>query len=589
MAYASAAAMEETTVIDFNRRRCSQHEARRGLPEDGSFFSDSPFIVLNAPWVSPAKRQAADALQKLPRRRDRRRVGGPLRLPPRRRDGKPAGLVSAANGADPAQPGASSRCPSRMCSTACSRTWRRDRKPANVELVLDNSGSMSDEDKLEHAKQGLQAFFRQVAPQDEIGLTKFSDEGHASSSRRRPFASNRGALAAAVRDIIPEDDTALYDATVYGGRRDQVARRRRAHQRRRGPHRRRRTRTSSRSAQQVLDALRAGGQGREQRVRVFTIAYGSDAKEGELERFADASGGKGFTGLHRRHRAGLPVDLVLLLDGRPTSSSPATLWRAARGQRGDQAAEHRRAGVLLVVGIVLTRGRRSPCRSRSSPTSCSCAQTFFDSEEAERVARRPTRARAASAPRSTRHARTPRSPRRWSRRARPRRRSAQAMAEADHPFDDVAADVDALVARDGDLGAARAAHRHDAGRPGARRAGRRRPRADDHGPARAPPTPDVHALLADLEAQRDATARLEDRLERFEVGMQRICASLGLLRTRLAEMSASEEEAAQRELARQSRELRERTDLLAESMAEVFADDDNQQVELPVAEHRPDG
>jgi chromosome segregation ATPase len=100
---------------------------------------------------------------------------------------------------------------------------------------------------------------------------------------------------------------------------------------------------------------------------------------------------------------------------------------------------------------------------------------------------------------------------------------------------------------------------------------------------------DVRALVADLEAQREATQRLEERLERFEVGMQRICASLGLLRTRLVEMSASEEEAAQRELARQSRELRERTDLLAEAMAEVFAGDDDQQVELPVAEPRPDG
>ena len=38
-----------------------------------------------------------------------------------------------------------------------------------------------------------------------------------------------------------------------------------------------------------------------------------------------------------------------------------------------------------------------------------------------------------------------------------------------------------------------------------------------------------------------------------------------------------------------SRELRERADVLAEAMAKVFADDDDQQVELPVAEHRPDG
>jgi hypothetical protein len=102
-----------------------------------------------------------------------------------------------------------------------------------------------------------------------------------------------------------------------------------------------------------------------------------------------------------------------------------------------------------------------------------------------------------------------------------------------------------------------------------------RPRADD---------PDIAALIADLTAQREATLRLADRLDRFRVGMERIVASLGLMRTRLVEMSASEEEAAQRELARQSRELRERTDLLADAMAEVFADDGEQ---LDVGPLRP--
>ena len=163
-----------------------------------------------------------------------------------------------------------------------------------------------------------------------------------------------------------------------------------------------------------------------------------------------------------------------------------------------------------------------------------------------------------------------------------------AIAQADHPFDDVAADVDALVAamdtsaRRAQLISSTLAEQARAGQDVAgldRTVAELRGRADDA---------DVRALVADLEAQRDATARLEDRLERFEVGMQRICASLGLLRTRLVEMSASEEEAAQRELARQSRELRERTDLLAEAMAEVFADDDEDHVELPVAERPAD-
>ena len=51
------------------------------------------------------------------------------------------------------------------------RTWREDRKPANVLLVLDTSGSMHDESRLDNAKQGLDVFLSQVAPQDRVGLT----------------------------------------------------------------------------------------------------------------------------------------------------------------------------------------------------------------------------------------------------------------------------------------------------------------------------------------------------------------------------------------------------------------------------------
>jgi hypothetical protein len=216
------------------------------------------------------------------------------------------------------------------------------------------------------------------------------------------------------------------------------------------------------------------------------------------------------------------------------------------------------------------------------------ALTFFDAEEAERVGdalysgRRPGgRERAPALDVATLE------PRIAALVQRARETAAgirDAIAQADHPFDDVAADVDALVAAM-DTSARRAqlisSTLAEQARAGQDVAGLDRTIADLR---RRDDDADVRALVADLEAQREATKRLADRLERFEVGMQRICASLGLLRTRLVEMSASEEEAAQRELARQSRELRERTDLLAEAMAEVFADDDEDQVELPVVE-----
>ena len=56
------------------------------------------------------------------------------------------------------------------------RPGARDRKPANVLLVVDTSGSMNDENRLERAKDGARASSsREVAPQDRVGLTIFSD------------------------------------------------------------------------------------------------------------------------------------------------------------------------------------------------------------------------------------------------------------------------------------------------------------------------------------------------------------------------------------------------------------------------------
>jgi hypothetical protein len=208
---------------------------------------------------------------------------------------------------------------------------------------------------------------------------------------------------------------------------------------------------------------------------------------------------------------------------------------------------------------------------------CLAAITFFDADEAKRVGAAAYAARRAAEPPGL----DPRtlSPTIAHPVAEAQRAAAAiraAIDAADHPFADVSADVDALVeametsARRAQLIASTlddlAASGQDP-RALERRLAELQPRAAE---------PDIAALIADLTAQREATLRLADRLERFRVGMERIVASLGLMRTRLAEMSASEEEAAQRELARQSRELRERTDMLADAMAEVFADDGEQ-------------
>jgi hypothetical protein len=190
-------------------------------------------------------------------------------------------------------------------------------------------------------------------------------------------------------------------------------------------------------------------------------------------------------------------------------------------------------------------------------------QTFFDSREAEKVGRA---AYAQERPRPLDASTLDPAIAAPLERARATAAAIrQAVEEADQPLDDVVAEVDGLVgametsARRAQLIASTLAGQDV--------------RAIDRDIARRSDStdPDVQALVRDLQAQRASITRLQDKLDRFQVGMERICASLGLLRTSVAEMSASEEEAAQRELSAQARELRERTQLLAESMAESFS------------------
>ena len=88
---------------------------------------------------------------------------------------------------------------------------------------------------------------------------------------------------------------------------------------------------------------------------------------------------------------------------------------------------------------------------------------------------------------------------------------------------------------------------------------------------------DVRELINDLEAQRESNVKLRESLERFKINMARLNASLGLMRTRLIEMSAAEEATLQRELAEQAREIRDRTErftrVLLETSDEAGGDD----------------
>jgi Ca-activated chloride channel family protein len=292
--YASAVAMEEVTLLDFNRDTGGQPKLVALYPTEGTFYSDNPFIVMNAPWVSDEQRDGAEAFQKFLAKEISPSVAGDAGFRPADLKAKPAGRVTEANGADPAQPERVLGLPEPRVLAKITESWRLDRKPANVLLVLDTSGSMNEEGRLANAKRGLDAFLREVSPNDRVGLMVFSDELRDLAPIER-IAGRQDELRALVRDLPADGGTALYDATLEGVKQvDKL----------RDPDLINAvvvlsdgedTDSASR-VEDVVDALDRGDS--ENRVRVFTIAYGSavaGAAEA-LKEIADASGGQAYEG-----------------------------------------------------------------------------------------------------------------------------------------------------------------------------------------------------------------------------------------------------------------------------------------------------
>jgi Ca-activated chloride channel family protein len=293
--YASAVAMEEVTLLDFNRDRREQPRLVALYPPEGTFYSDNPFIVLDAPWVRPAQRQGALVFQHFLEDQITPELAAKSGFRPASLDDEPVAPVSKENGVDPAQPKRVLGLPEPRVLDAVRRAWREDRKPASVLLVVDTSGSMEEANRLVRAKAGLRSFFRNLGRQDSVGLTIFSDQiTHLIPVS--PFRANAPELRDKVRNLIADGGTAVYDATIDGFQRV-----------RSGASADRinavvvltdgEDTDSAASADEVVEAVRAQGDSDDQ-VRVFTIAYSAGAVGAAeaLQKISEASGGQAYEG-----------------------------------------------------------------------------------------------------------------------------------------------------------------------------------------------------------------------------------------------------------------------------------------------------
>ena len=566
--YASAVAMEEVTLLDFNRNRGSQPPLVALYPPEGTFYSDNPYITLDAPWVKPEQREAAEVFQRWLAKEVTPQRAGAEGFRPAELKEKPVGRVTKANGADPAQPKRVLGLPEPRVLNKIKETWRRDRKPANVELVVDVSGSMTQEDRLERAKQGLEAFFRELSPEDRVGLTVFSDRIQRLAPIA-PFSGNRARLQLAG---APADRRRRHRGVRRHrpGPRDRARTARpRADQRRGGAHRRRghrlvadrRRRGAPRSlagrlarpGARVHDRLQRRGRGR---------ARGADRHRQGQRR-------PGLRGQHRGHRDRLPEHLELLLMDAP--------------RRPYSRSEYNRALLrnalltpfaVILLAAVLIAGILLDLVVPLLPVALvvyglAAGRTYFDDDVATKVLERERGSRREQLERKRVDPNTLAPPiRDLVNGARQREsRIREAISRAEMPYAEVTGEVDAfLEVMEASAGHAQLLYETLAENPPDYVEQRMEAEERAPGPGREYRAELVEALGHQLTVLR----RMEVQLRRYYDEMERVLVELDTVRGSLVSASASTDTERQRALAADVRGLREEVGTLSEGMSEAY-------------------
>ncbi|MGJ6963376.1 extracellular solute-binding protein [Streptosporangium sp. G11] len=309
LGYISAVAVEEKSVWDYNQGNPTGDPATLGkhakpkvplaaiYPKEGTLLSDNPYAVLTAPWVDDAKRAvAADFLAHLQAPEQQARFAA---FAFRSYDGKPGKLITQANGLLPAEPKTTLSPPAPNVLDKMLTGWADLRKPANVLMVIDVSGSMgasvpgTGKSKLDLAKQAAINALPQFGPHDKVGLWMFSTkrDGEKDHLELAPLATvddaQREKLRARLDGLTPDGGTGLYDTA------------RAAHEQVRGLRNGdainavvfltdgKNEDPDSLSLENLLPDLRT--EPGQETVRMFTIAYGQDADLGVLRQISEAT------------------------------------------------------------------------------------------------------------------------------------------------------------------------------------------------------------------------------------------------------------------------------------------------------------
>ena len=202
--------------------------------------------------------------------------------------------IDSSHGVDPKEPKTTLEVPQAEIIHGILNLWQAKKKNSDVVLVLDISGSMNDEGKLASAQLGARQLIGQMSDGDNFSLLPFSNE-FVWAAQDVPLKTGRAQSVSQIESLFAHGGTALYDA-VDAAYQHLFERRQREHKIQAvvvltdGD--------DNESKMKLSDLMsRIKFDGENHTIRVFTIAYGQDARKDILKQIAEATQAKSYEGI----------------------------------------------------------------------------------------------------------------------------------------------------------------------------------------------------------------------------------------------------------------------------------------------------
>ncbi|MCU0520890.1 MAG: VWA domain-containing protein [Anaerolineae bacterium] len=295
-AFLDAFVAQEQVVIAWNQSRPTERLVAI-YPAEGTLWADHPLALLELDTISEAQRRTyQDFVAFLTGEEAQRTLLAAGYRPadlavPLDETGSPFAASPSADqdAVDSRQPQTTLQMPSQQVVQVVRNVWWYTKRPTNVFLVVDTSGSMDDGAKMERTKEALLAFLENIrGDRDQVGLVEFGTEVKRVEPLRPLTDQGREQFRGVIRGLQPRGNTALLDA-VWEAHQQIVS-------------------TGDPEAinaivvmtdglenasdRTTMDLQRAFGNSEAQRIVVFTIGFGSDADVRLLQQIAVLGGGQ---------------------------------------------------------------------------------------------------------------------------------------------------------------------------------------------------------------------------------------------------------------------------------------------------------